>query len=263
MTVGGGGDGGARPLFRDEFSSIAAQYAVYRPMYPGALFDFVVSLPARRELAWDCATGNGQAARALAPMFTRVIATDASTAQLKHAAPAANIKYRRAHAEESGLEANSVDLITVAQALHWFDLDAFFAEASRVLRVGGAIAVWGYGDAHLDSPALDGILGRFYAEKIKSFWPTNRAILDTEYRSITMPFTEVAAPPMEMTRDWTLDAFTGYARTWSATQQYIKMRGHDPVVELADALRPQWGAAERLHRITWPVWIRASVRTTA
>ncbi|MDQ6830427.1 MAG: class I SAM-dependent methyltransferase [Gemmatimonadota bacterium] len=253
-------DGESRPTFRDEFSNVAAQYAAYRPKYPDALFEFVASLPARRELAWDCGTGSGQAARALASFFTRVIATDASAAQLAHATAAPNIEYRVARAEESGLIADSVDLVTVAQALHWFDLNAFFAEVLRVVRARGALVVWGYGDARLDSPDLDRILKQFYSERVGPFWPPNRAVLDTRYRAISMPFTEVASPDVDMTRDMTLGALAGYVRTWSATQLYIKAHGHDPVVDLVTVLRPAWGADEVLHRITWPLWIRASVR---
>lgn len=246
--------------FRDEFSSVAAQYALHRPVYPRALFDFIATLPARRALAWDCATGNGQAARALAPLFTRVIATDASDAQLAHATPAPNIEYRVARAEASGVAADSVDLVTVAQAMHWFELDTFFDEVRRVVRVGGALAVWGYGDGALDTPALASELHRFYSETVGAYWPPARRVLDSEYRDFVMPFTEVSAPRIALAADWTLAGLGGYVRTWSATQRYIAANGRDPVDALVERLRPHWGEASATHRVTWPLWLRCSVR---
>nr|MDQ6926647.1 class I SAM-dependent methyltransferase [Candidatus Eremiobacteraeota bacterium] len=181
------GDAGTRASFRDEFSTVAAQYAAHRPLYPPALFDYLANLPARRALAWDCATGNGQAARALAPRFTHVVATDASAAQLAHATPAPNIEYRVARAEESGLAPGSVDLITVAQALHWFDLDAFYAEVRRVLVPGGAVAVWTYGDPVLDDASLDARFQQFAGDVLGPYWPPERREVDAAYRGIAFP----------------------------------------------------------------------------
>jgi SAM-dependent methyltransferase len=160
--------------FKDHFSSASDRYAAYRPDYPAALFAWLAGLCAERELAWDCATGSGQAALGLAPHFRRVVATDASAEQVRHAAPHPLIDYRVAPAEASGLADHSVDLVTVAQAAHWFDLPRFYAEAARVLKPGGAIAVWGYGRMLLPGE-MDGLFQRFYAKTVGPYWPPERA----------------------------------------------------------------------------------------
>src|ERR1700712_181091 len=169
--------------FKDHFSGHAAVYASFRPTYPAALFDFVLSLTPGRALAWDCATGNGQAALGLADAFEHVIATDASAAQLEHALAHPKIEYRQAPAEDSGLAAGSVDLITVATALHWFDFDRFYAEARRVLAPGGALAAWAYNLPRV-TPEVSALIDHLAREVVGTYWPPERKWVDDDYHDV-------------------------------------------------------------------------------
>src|SRR6266568_6165743 len=179
--------------FPDHFSGVSAGYAAFRPRYPDALFDFLADAAPARDAAWDCATGNGQAAIGLAHHFPRVIATDASEAQIAHATPDPRVTYRVAPAEASGLDDRSVDLVTAAQALHWFDRPKFWAEARRVLRPRGVVAVWTYLLFEI-APEIDAIIREFYSDVVGPFWPPERHITEERYRTIEFPFAEFAAP---------------------------------------------------------------------
>jgi SAM-dependent methyltransferase len=242
--------------FKDHFSGHAADYAAYRPGYPGALFDFVAALPARRGVAWDAATGNGQAATGLAGHFERVIATDASPQQLANATPRSGVDYRVAPSEDSGLPAGTVDLVAVAQALHWFDFDRFYAEARRVLAPGGAIAVWTYNLARVE-PAFDRLTDRLAYQIVGSFWPPERRWVDEEYRTIPFPFAEVAVPALEHAEHWDLGRLLRYFGTWSACKRYRAETGNDPVKMLQDELTAGWGAPGTVRRVHWPIYLRA------
>jgi SAM-dependent methyltransferase len=243
------------PGFRDHFSAAAAGYAAFRPTYPAALFEFVTALAPARSLAWDAGTGSGQAACALAERFNRVIATDPSRAQIAHAVSHPRVRYVLARAEDGFAEDGACDLVTAAQALHWFDIPAFFAAARRALKPGGAIAVWGYAGAVLDDPACDAVF-QAYAREAAPYWPPERAIIDDGYRGVAFPFDEVAAPRMELVMHPGLAEFTGYLRTWSASLRYREAVGHDPVDELEGRLREVWPAGARV-RLTWPLHLRA------
>lgn len=243
--------------FKDHFSDRAALYAACRPHYPAALFAFVAGLAPARRLAIDFGTGSGQAALGLAERFDRVIALDPSTSQILHAAPHDRIEYVVARAESSGLPSHSADLVAAAQALHWFDADAFFAEATRVLVPGGAIAVWGYGDPVLDVPSLQETLHTFNREQLESYWSPEREILLEGYRSASFPFEDVVAPEMDLRMMWTLPELAGYLRTWSATSNFVARRGFDPVVGVEQSLARDWGRPDTRHLITWPLHIRA------
>ena len=238
------------------FSGHAGQYAAARPRYPPALYEWLAELAPRRQLAWDCATGSGQAAQDLVRHFARVIATDASAAQLAQAEPHPRIVYRQAPAEASGLAPASADLITVAQALHWLDLPAFFEEAARVIAAGGVFAAWTYSLAHV-APAIDAQVERLYRMTLDGYWPERRILVDERYRSIELPFPELPAPRFEITADWTLDQFAAYLRTWSAVQRFIADRHRDPVDELAYTLRPLWGEPHERRTVRWPLSVRA------
>jgi ubiquinone/menaquinone biosynthesis C-methylase UbiE len=243
--------------FKDFFSSRAALYSQYRPQYPRPLFDWVASLVERHRLVWDCATGNGQAATSLAAYFDNVVATDASEKQIEAAAQHPGVDYRVATAYDSGLDDRSVDLVTVAQAIHWFNRDAFYQEAKRVLHAGGAVAIWGYGDPVMESDDLEAIVHTYNRVTIEEFWHPERQIILDGLRTIEFPFREVQAPEMTLECHWTLPEFAGYLRTWSATSAYAKNIGGDPVQPVEEALAAHWGPVEKRRLVRWPLHIRA------
>jgi len=241
--------------FKDLFSGYADDYSKYRPGYPPALFDALAALCASRERAWDCGTGNGQAAVELSRRFHRVVATDPSEQQLAAAPPVDNVEYRIAPAERSGLPDASVDLVTVAQALHWFHFDAFFAEVRRVSRPGGLLAVWSYGFMEV-APAVDALVLRLYHDVVGPYWQPERRHVEEGYRSIPFPFAEVQAPRVEMTVRWSFTQLIGYLRTWSAVRDYQRARGDDPVAALGDELLRAWGPPAEERAVTWPLAVR-------
>ena len=239
--------------FKDHFSGHADDYAAHRPTYPTELFEFLAGECDGRELAWDCATGSGQAAVALAREFSDVIATDASKQQLEAALPCDNVTYRVATAESSGLADISVDLITVAQALHWFDIDAFFAEAVRVLKPGGVLAVWSYELCRV-SPAVDAVLQRIFAE-VEDCWPPERQIVVDRYRGIEMPAEPIDVPAVAMTAVWTATQMVDYLGTWSASKRYRQRFEQDPIALHASRLLGVWGAGTLA--VHWPLTLLA------
>jgi len=245
--------------FKDHFSGVSRGYAEFRPRYPDALFDFLAGLCAERRLAWDCACGTGQASLALAERFERVVATDASAEQIEAAEPHARVVYRVAQAERSGLDAESADLVTVAQALHWFDLDAFYSEVNRVLRPGGVLAVWTYGLLTIHLPEADDAMRRFY-RTLDPWWPPERKLVDTGYRTIPFPFDEVTAPPFEIEARWSPPQLVGYVRTWSAVSRCLRERGEDPAAPFERELRAVWGAPDTTRAVTWPIALRVGRR---
>jgi SAM-dependent methyltransferase len=240
--------------FADHFSGVAAEYAAFRPRYPEALFDFVAREAPARDAAWDAGTGSGQAAVGLARHFTHVTATDASGDQIEHATPHPSISYRVAPAEASGLADQSVDLVTVAQAVHWFDRERFWNEVRRVLRTRGVIAIWTYRLFEI-APDIDAITRRFYKGVVGPFWPPERLLTEQRYQTMEFPFAEFAAPNFVIEQQITLDDVAGYVRTWSATRAFVKHHGKDPVDDLVAELGPAWGAeSRRLAR--WPIAMR-------
>ena len=242
--------------FADHFSGVAAGYANYRPRYPDALFDYLAGLVQRCDVAWDCAEGSGQATPALAARFARVIGTDASAAQIRAAAPHPGIEYRVATAEASGLPDRSVDLTTVAQAVHWFDFNRFYAEVRRVSAPGAIIAVWSYGMHRVGDASVDGMLDRFYRDVVGPYWPPERRLIELEYRTIPFSFDEIVPPALEMVEMWTLARLLGYLRTWSAVTRYREVHDVDPVVALAAELAPIWGAGDDAKAVRWPLALR-------
>jgi len=241
--------------FKDHFSSASDRYAAYRPDYPAALFAWLASLCAVRDTAWDCATGSGQAALGLAPHFRQVVATDASAEQIGHAEPHPAIDYRVDPAEASGLADRSVDLVTVAQAAHWFDLPRFYAEVTRVLKPGGVLALWGYGRMVLPGD-MDVPFRHFYSDTVGPYWPPERALIDDAYRSLDFPFAEIDAPAFHIEVDWTLPRLIAYLSTWSAVKRYQTARDHDPLPALMAELMPLWGDADTAKKLQWPIFLR-------
>jgi SAM-dependent methyltransferase len=248
--------------FKDHFSSGSPSYAAFRPTYPPDLFEWLVTLCGHHDLAWDCATGNGQAAEGLSHHFNRVIATDASSQQIASAIPQANIEYRVATAEASGLDDTSLDLITVAQAAHWFDLDRFYAEAKRVLKSGGVLAIWGYGVLVLPGK-LNELLNHFYAHTVGPYWPPERALIEDGYRGLAFPFVEIAAPAFSITISWNLPRLIAYLSTWSAVRHYIEAKGENPLIAFEREMAANWQdssgnrcAPETAIPLKWPLFMR-------
>ncbi|HMJ06437.1 MAG TPA: class I SAM-dependent methyltransferase [Chthoniobacterales bacterium] len=241
--------------FKDHFSGHAAEYARFRPVYPAALFAYLASLAPEHNRAWDCATGNGQAARGLAHHFQLVTATDASAEQIAKAEPHERVEYRIAPAEKSGLDASSIDLVTVAQALHWFDITAFLGEVQRVLKPRGIVAVWAYNLLTI-CPPVDRLVQEFYAETTGPYWPPERALVESGYSALAFPFEELAPPAFEMEAHWRLEQLLGYLRTWSATQKFVAARGFDPVDALGERMRESWGERGEERLVRWPLTLR-------
>jgi SAM-dependent methyltransferase len=212
--------------FKDHFSQQAVDYVRFRPRYPHALFEFIAATAPNHSLALDCATGNGQAAIALSEFFHSVIALDASAAQIASAQPNDRVEYRVAPAESTGLSTHSVSAITVAQALHWFNLTTFNVEACRLLQPGGVLAAWAYNHLRI-SPEVDLLVRRFHDEIVGPFWPPERKLVGRGYRELPFPFEEIATPPFQIEVPWSLAHLLGYLRTWSATRRFLAANEQD------------------------------------
>jgi len=241
--------------FQDHFSEQAKGYAEYRPSYPGALFDYLAALAPAREQAWDCGTGNGQAALALAERFRQVIATDASAEQLENAFAHERIDYRVERAENTTIEGGSVDLITVGTAVHWFDFDAFFEEVHRVSKPGAVLAVWTYFFPIIE-PALDLWLQRFYHETLAGFWPDRIHYLEEHYQTLPFPFDEIEPPAFAMEAEWDISDLVGFIASWSATRKYMEEKGSAALDEPMAKLEEIWGSKARKRSIKWPLYFR-------
>lgn len=237
----------------DHFSGHAADYARFRPGYPAALFDWLAAQTAGHALAWDCGCGNGQASVPLAARFERVVATDLSPQQIASAPPHPRIDFHAAPAETSGLPDRSADLVAVAQALHWFAFDRFYAEVRRVLKPGGLIAAWTYQLLRAE-PAVDALLADFYTHTLGPYWPPERKWVDAAYRDLPFPFEEVTPPAFEIQLRWTLPDLLAYLGTWSASQRFIAAQGQSPIPALGARLETVWGEGRR--DIIWPIAMR-------
>jgi len=245
--------------FKDHFSNHSTAYGEYRPEYPHELFEYLAALSPTRETAWDSATGTGQAALSLTHFFDSVIATDASENQIINAIKHPAIEYHVTPSERTDIGPQSIDLIVVAQALHWFDLEAFFLECRRVLKERGVIAVWSYG-LHRISPDIDPIIQYLYEEVIDSYWPPERKMVKEGYREIKLPFQEIEAPGFDMQASWTLPRLIGYLGTWSAAQRYKASRDSDPIQLIRDELSRSWGDPQQQRLIEWPMTLKVSIK---
>ncbi len=245
----------AAPGFKDHFSSHSDAYERYRPGYAPALYEWLAAQSPGTRLAVDVATGNGQAALGLAEYFDAVIATDASAAQLAAARPHPRLEYRPEPAEAIGIADGSADLVVAAQAAHWFDWNAFVAEVQRVLRPGGLLAVWSYGNFRA-TPGIERLVLDFSRDVVGPFWPRERRHVEEGYRDLVPPFPAVEAPPFEMRADWDLESALGYIGTWSAVKRYRERCGRDPVALIAAPLAAAWGPGRRA--LAWPLALRAA-----
>jgi ubiquinone/menaquinone biosynthesis C-methylase UbiE len=242
-------------MAKDNFSARSKEYAAFRPKLQQEVYDFVVQHVQHFDLAWDAGTGNGQTAAALAKVFRQVIATDISENQLAHAVQLPNISYRKEPAEHSSLESNSVDLVTIAQAIHWFDFDNFYKEVKRVARAGAVIAAFSYSMFRAEDKTVDDIIQRFYVDSFP-YWDPERRYIDEQYQTIPFPFKEIAAPVFYIEYEWTTDQVIGYMRTWSANQHYLKKFGTELVNEsFKSQLSVHWPEG-KTKRLRFPVYMR-------
>lgn len=242
-------------MIENFFSPIAKDYARFRPRYPEGLFSYLASVAPGSSLAWDCATGSGQAAQDLVVHFERVIATDISDELLGQAPRHEGITYRNANALDSGLADHSIDVVTVANAMHWFHGEAFEREVRRVLRPGGIIAAWSFAYAEI-SPAIDRLTRRVHDEIVDPFWIEPNRIVENGYRDLHFPFEPVAAPPIRMVSRMDLAAFEGYMRTWSASVKYQKQHGVDPISLVHEELREAWCPTDHVKEVNWRLNVR-------
>lgn len=238
--------------FKDYFSSGSDSYKRFRPLYPQALYDYLASISPSQKEAWDVGCGNGQAALELSKRFQQVHASDASAEQINQAQPAENLTYHVSPAESIEADDNSLDLITVAQAIHWFDHPRFFNEVNRTLKPGGVLAAWGYQLLYTDTE-LDPIIEHFHSEIVGPYWPKERALLDNSYSKISFPYPRLTPPEFFMEASWEFGHLLGYLNTWSAVKQYEKNLGHNPVEEEFETLKSGWGDTKQSKAIFWPL----------
>lgn len=243
------------PAFPDHFSPQAGAYERFRPGYPAALFDWLAGQAPARALAVDVATGNGQAAVALAARFARVIACEPSAAQLAAARAHPRVEYRREAAERLSLPDASADLLTAAQAAHWFDWTAFCREAGRLLKPGGVIAIWSYAYSTV-APEVDRLIEAFARDVVGPCWPRERRLVDEGYRDLALPFRPLEVPAFDMCADWDAETMRGYVGTWSAVQRCRARTGRDPMALLGPALAAAWG--EGIRQVRWPLVVKAA-----
>lgn len=242
--------------FADHFSGHADDYAKFRPRYPSEVLQWIAAEASRSEAVWDCGTGNGQAAVALADHFDRVFATDPSQQQIDQASPHPGVTYTTAAAEKSGLGAQSVDAVVVAQAIHWFDHKRFYEEARRVARPGGIMVAIGYARPYFDTDELNSVFEAF-AAIVEADWPAERAHVENRYETIGFPFERIAVPEIEMGFDWPLEGLLGYLGTWSAVRRHLARTGVDAVAVSRDAFARAWGGPTAIRRVSWPLLLMA------
>lgn len=244
--------------FADHFSATAADYATFRPVYPDALFAWLAGLMPAHDLAWDCGCGTGQASIGLTSCFKKVYATDPSSSQIAAAFYHDRIEYRVTSEDNSGLADQTADLITVAQALHWFRLDAFNAEVRRVIKPDGIVAVWCYGKLMIrQHDDIQLLLDNYYYNTIWPYWPAERRHVDTAYSDLDLEIEALESPDFSMQADLSVPELMGYISTWSATRHYIQARRHDPVPELAQGILAMLDEPDQKIRVNWPLTVIA------
>ncbi len=246
-----------QPL-NDHFSKIASSYASFRPTYPKDLYEYIISHVKHKNIAWDCATGNGQAARVLKNYFHNVFASDISTKQIENATLKDEINYGVFSAEKTPFADHSIDLITVAQALHWFNFDLFYKEVLRVLSKNGTLAVWCYGTFSIDQK-IDPILNEFYINILGDFWPTERKYVDEKYETIPFPFNHIQNSGFNIALEWNIYELAGYLSTWSAVNRYIKTKGENPLRWIQNKLTPLWENPQEKKSVTWPLFLKIAI----
>ncbi|HAV78247.1 MAG TPA: SAM-dependent methyltransferase [Anaerolineae bacterium] len=246
--------------FEDHFSAQSGQYAQFRPRYPDAMYEYLASIVPARSLVWDCGTGNGQAAVNLAEHFDRVYATDASAEQIARAYPHPKVEYHVEPAEEVALESSSADLVTVAQAVHWFDFDKFHGEVQRVLKTNGVLAVWTYGWPEI-SPQVDKAVYKFYSETLSGYWPERIRYAEEGYHTLPFPYEEIMPPSFAMENKWNLSQLIGFLDSWSGTQKYLEQKRKHPLEEVWEELASDWEDEEEKRTVRWALHFRIGRRS--
>ena len=241
--------------FKDNFSKQSDIYLKYRPFYPRDLYSYLFSLVDSHELVWDCGTGNGQAAIGLAEFFERVYATDPSEQQISNCIAHNKVTYKIEKAEHTGLEMKSVDIVTVANALHWFDLTGFFNEAIRVLKPRGIIAVWAYGNPTV-SPAIDNIVQQYHDVVLGDYWLPENRLVEKGYSTVDFPYELIDVPEFYCEKNMKRDEFIGLLNTWSATQRYIRVNKTNPTDNVAIELCRYWPDGNEERRIIWKLVLK-------
>ncbi len=241
-------------VVKDNFSVRSSGYAKFRPVYPQEMADWLMNQVTERKNAWDCGTGNGQFAGLLSGGFQKVYATDISTQQINNAVRKKNIFYFKTPAEKTAFPVEFFNLVTVAQAIHWFNFDEFYQEVRRTAAPGAVLAVPGYSLLNIDRET-DRIIRKFYEEQTGPYWDAERKYIDDDYKTIPFPFEEIKAPAFKMEFEWDLDRLTGYIQTWSGVQHFIKAKGFDPVPELRNQLFQSWKPGE-IKKVRFPLLLR-------
>lgn len=239
---------------KDNFSAQATDYALFRPLYPHEMLDHVVNQAPARSVVWDVGTGNGQVAVWLSENFEKVYATDISENQLAQAPHRGNIQYHKLAAEEATFPANTLDLVTVGQALHWFDLNQFYPIVKHCLKPDGIIAVFGYAFLSI-SPEVDAVIMHLYQNLLASYWDDERKHVEREYESLSFPFQELPKKKFHVTTTWTLAHLLGYLNTWSAVQHYRRKMKVNPVDNLTNDLEIAWGSKKK-KKVYFPTFLR-------
>ncbi len=239
---------------KDNFSTQSDKYAKYRPTYPADLFAFINSNIQDKRNAWDCGTGNGQVAYELAKIFDKVFATDISQSQIDNALQADNISYSVQPAEKTGFDNGLFNLIVVAQAIHWFDFDKFYAEVRRTAKDNALLSIVGYGKLEI-SEQIDNVIADFYDNVIGKYWDKERKYIDNDYKTIPFPFDEIQTPNFAITQHWTLEHLIGYLNTWSAVKHFIKQNSYNPTDKLQKNIEQLWNN-EQTKQVRFPLLLR-------
>lgn len=247
--------------FKDHFSEQSDNYDKYRPQYPEQMFSYLSSISKSHQMAWDCATGTGQSAICLSKFYSKIIGTDASKSQIESATRNDKVEYIVAPAENTDLEKDSIDLITVAQALHWFDLDRFTEEVDRVLKNQGVLAVWTYNLLQIQED-IDEVINHLYGVVLKDYWPKERGLVEEGYDSIQFPYTPLHVPSFHMTAEWNMFQLLGYLNTWSAVKKYQLEIGINPIDSIYENILGLWGEPEKVVPITWPLSLKVWLKDT-
>lgn len=239
-----------------EFNQHAADYAKFRPIYPIEIFEFLKQVSPSNDLAYDVGTGNGQCAVTLANYFCNVLASDLSKEQIANSVPKKNVRYFVSEAHESNIQAESVDLITVATAIHWFNFDKFYSESKRILKKEGVIAVWSYGWHECENQQISNMIQKIGKEILKDFWSPQPKLIWDEYKTIPFPFVEMNHPKFNQTLYWDRNEFIGYLTTWSATQKYIQAKEEHPVKSIYTELTEIWKDPQSKLKFNGPIYMR-------